>query len=228
MIFSTKPNHQETICGCLYLIVDFLILPSLLSVINTLLPSPLSSVTLNVLYYFINFALILLIFRKYLLQAVKDALRVPLITVVYAVLTFLGNMALSHILTLVLSTLFPGFSNINDLKVSTMLQANFPIMAAGIVLLVPLAEETLFRGLIFRGLYDRSPVAAYLVSMTAFATIHVMGYFVLFDPLFVLLNFLQYLPAGYCLCFAYRRSGTIISPILMHMIVNAVAAFSMR
>ena len=54
------------------------------------------------------------------------------------------------------------------------------------------------------------------------------GYVGSVEPAYILLSFLQYLPAGYCLCFAYRRSGTIISPILMHMIVNAVAVYSMR
>ena len=39
----------------------------------------------------------------------------------------------------------------------------------------------------------------------------------------LLLCFIQYLPAGYCLCFAYRRSGTIISPIIVHAVVNAMS-----
>jgi membrane protease YdiL (CAAX protease family) len=112
--------------------------------------------------------------------------------------------------------------------VTLMLQEEFSLVAFGIVVLVPVVEETLFRGMIFRNLYDRSPAGAYLISMFAFAAIHVTGYIGSVEPVYILLSFLQYLPAGYCLCFAYRRSGTIISPILMHMIVNAVAAFSMR
>lgn len=228
MIFSTKPNRHETIWGYLYLMVDFLILPPLLTIVNSQLPSPMSSVMLNVLYYFINFALILLIFRKYLLQSVKDALRVPLRTLGCALLGFLGNMALNQIMSRLLTVLLPDFSNINDLKVSAMLQSNFPVMAAALILLVPLAEETLFRGLIFRNLYKDYPVAACLVSVTVFAAIHVMGYLTLFDPLLLLLNFLQYLPAGFCLCLAYRWSGNIVSPILMHMTVNACAVYLMR
>ena len=137
-------------------------------------------------------------------------------------------LLLSLVLFILLILLFPTFANINDLNIALMLQENFPMVAAGTILLVPVAEETLFRGLIFRGLYDRSPVLAYLVSMFSFAAVHVLGYIGHTDPVLILLSFLQYLPAGYCLCFAYRRGGSIISPILMHMAVNAVAVYSMR
>jgi len=228
MIFSTKPNRRETVLGCAYLAVDFLALPYLLSAVNTLFSLPLSSTELNFIYYFLNFAFILPIFRRYLLQSVKDALRVPFPTVWYALLGYMGNTVLSELLFILLILLFPTFANINDLNIALMLQENFLMVAAGTILLVPVAEETLFRGLIFRGLYDRSPVLAYLVSMFSFAAVHVLGYIGHTDPVLIMLSFLQYLPAGYCLCFAYRRGGSIISPILMHMAVNAVAVYSMR
>lgn len=228
MIFSTKPNRQETVLGCVYLAVDFLVLPYLLSILNRFLPSSFSSAELNFIYYFLNFAFVLPIFRRYLLQSVKDALRLPLPTLWCALLGYMGNLALSELLLIVLIVLFPSFANINDLNIYLMLQENFPMVATGTILLVPIAEETLFRGLIFRGLYDRSPVLAYLISMISFAAVHVVGYIGQADPKLILISFLQYLPAGYCLCFAYRRGGSIISPILMHMAVNAVAVYSMR
>ena len=203
-------------------------LPLLLKVFNSLTGNTLSAGKLNFLYYFINFAAILPIFRRFLLQSLKDALKVPFPTIWLALLGYLGNTALSEILTVLLLVLFPRFANINDLNIALMLQEDFSLIAFGIVVLVPVVEETLFRGMIFRNLYDRSRVGAYLMSMCAFAAIHVVGYVGSVEPVYIVLSFLQYLPAGYCLCFAYRRSGTIISPILMHMIVNAVAAFSMR
>ena len=228
MIFSTKPNRNETLSGGIYLAFMLIFLPLLLSLFNSLTGNPLSAGKLNFIYYFINFAAILPIFRRFLLQSLKDALRVPFPTIWLALLGYMGNRALSELLTILLLVLLPNFANINDLNVTLMLQEEFSLVAFGIVVLVPVVEETLFRGMIFRNLYDRSHVGAYLVSMFAFAAVHVMGYIGRVEPFYIVLSFLQYLPAGYCLCFAYRRSGTIISPILMHMIVNAVAAFSMR
>ena len=79
---------------------------------------------------------------------------------------------------------------------------------------------------IFRNLLDNRPVLAHLLSMAAFSLIHVAGYVGRCDALQLLLCFVQYLPAGYCLCFVYRRSGTILSPILVHAIVNALGVYN--
>lgn len=228
MIFSTKPNRNETLSGGIYLAFMLIFLPMLLRLFNSLSGNTLSAGKVNFLYYFINFAAILPIFRKFLLRSLKDALQVPFPTIWLALLGYMGNRALSELLLVILLILFPGFTNINDLNVALMLQEDFSLIAIGIIFLVPVVEETLFRGLIFRSLYEIRPVIAYLVSMAAFAAVHVVGYIGSVEPIYILLSFLQYLPAGYCLCFAYRRSGTIISPILMHMIVNAVAVYSMR
>ena len=91
------------------------------------------------------------------------------------------------------------------------------------VILVPLVEEVLYRGLIFRNLYRSSQVAAYLVSMAAFAAIHVLAYIGSESVTTLVLCFLQYLPAGLCLAYAYRKSDTILAPILMHIAINQVA-----
>lgn len=228
MIFSTKPTQKEKLFGYTYLVIELLFLPVLLNAVCALLPVTLSSGQFNFIYFFINLGIIVFIFRRFLLQSLKDALKVPFPTIWCALLGYMGNNVLGQLVTLGLLLIFPSFANINDLTVALMLRQDFTLMAIGTILLVPIAEETLFRGLIFRGLYDRSPIAAYLVSMAAFSAVHVVGYVGRVEPLMLVFSFIQYLPAGYCLCFAYRRSGTIWSPVLMHMLVNAAAVYSMR
>ena len=228
MIYSTQPKKKEKLFGYIYLFIDLFVLPLVLGTVNGMLPVQLTSGQLNFVYYFINLAVILAVFRKFLFQSLKDALRAPFANLWYGLLGYMGSNVLTRMLTVGLLLIFPSFANINDQAVGQILREDFALMAVGTILLVPIAEETLFRGLIFRGLYDRSPVAAYLVSMTAFAAMHVAGYIGQAEPLTLLLCFLQYLPAGYCLCFAYRRSGTILSPIVTHMIVNAMAVYAMR
>ena len=56
MIFSTKPNRNETLSGGIYLAFMLIFLPLLLKVFNSLTGNTLSAGKLNFLYYFINFA----------------------------------------------------------------------------------------------------------------------------------------------------------------------------
>lgn len=219
MIFSKKPTEKETRRGFAYLATSLLLIPPVLSLL------PLSSGQLNFLYYVLNFCAVVWIFRSFLESALSVALDRPFYTLYYTALAYLGTCALGQILEFALQ-IFPDFSNVNDQGILSMLQEDPLLMAVGTVILVPVAEECFYRGLIFRNLYDRHPVLAYLISMVAFAAIHVVGYIGTCDPLRLLLCFTQYLPAGYCLCFAYRHSGTILSPILVHALVNAVSIYS--
>ena len=94
--------------------------------------------------------------------------------------------------------------------------------------LAPVAEEMLYRGLIFRELSQTSKAAAYLVSMAAFAAIHVLGYIGSEDLGRLVLCFIQYLPAGLCLAWTYTKADNIVAPIVVHAIVNAVAIGALR
>ena len=86
----------------------------------------------------------------------------------------------------------------------------------------------LTRGLVFGALHPRSRMLAYIVSTLFFSFIHVMGYIGSFSASVLLLCFLQYIPAGVMLAWAYEYSGSILAPILIHTAVNAIAIFSVR
>ena len=223
MIFSTKPSRRETIWGGIYLFIYVTILPWLVPLLARSIHAGLDAAQVNFIYFGVNFAAATVIFRKYLIQSLKDALRVPFPTLWYALLGYLGSQLLGSILTSIILRYFPDFANVNDGNVAALVEQNRQLMAIGAVLLAPITEELLFRGLIFRGLYDRSPLAAHLVSMTLFAAIHISGYFGVYDVKVLMLCFVQYLPAAYCLNFAYQHGGSIIAPIAMHMLTNLVA-----
>ncbi len=228
MIFSTKPSRREITWGGAYLACSLFLLPTLLNGIHILLGAPLRAGQLNFLYFCINFAAVAAIFRSYLGASLRDAWKRPIAAVWYAVLAYLGNHLLSNLVLIFCYRAYPGFSNVNDSSFAAMAQQDYALMVFGACLLVPVAEEVLYRGLMFRSIFDRSPLAAYVISMTAFAAIHVVGYVGRYEPLLLLLCFLQYLPAGYCLAFAYHRSGTIAAPILMHILTNIAAMSTMR
>ena len=122
----------------------------------------------------------------------------------------------------------PEFVNKNDQAVADMAEISYGLMFLGTVVLAPVTEEIFYRGLLLRGLYGRSPVAAWIVSVSVFGLIHVLGYLSVLSPLELLLSFLQYLPAGVCLAASYRLSGSLICPILIHAAINTVAILALR
>ena len=108
-----------------------------------------------------------------------------------------------------LTLLYPAYFNINDTSFALMVEEYYALMAIGTVFLVPVTEECLFRGLIFGGFYPKNKAAAYILSAIAFSAIHIVSYLDLYEPMLLLLCFLQYLPAGFFLAWAYARSGTL-------------------
>ena len=91
--------------------------------------------------------------------------------------------ALSWLAGLLLSFLDLAVANPNDAYISGLAGSNFRLIAVCTVLLAPLVEETLFRGLIFGNLHQKSRVAAYAVSALIFAAIHVWQYAVSYTHL---------------------------------------------
>lgn len=217
---TPAPNGRETKWGLGWLAINLLVLPLVLTELNALLPTPLSSGLLNTVYYCLNFAAVVFLFRDFLKASADAAAQRPFPVLWYAILGYLGYQTLTRLLTAAILTVAPDFGNVNDASIYEMLGKDLIPLALCTVFLVPVAEETLYRGLIFRSLFDKNPTAAYIVSMVAFAAIHVTGYVGSYPPLTLVLCFLQYLPAGYCLCWCYRRTGTILCPILMHAMVN--------
>ena len=221
--FSGNLTNQETIGGFCYMAFQLLLLGDLLVWINGYLQNPLNTAELNFTFYLVNFIVILLIFHDFLGRSLKHATRHPAILCQAVILGLVAYYASSRVMDWAIGLLVPSFSNYNDQAITDMISGNFFLMAVSTVILVPPVEECLFRGLIFRNLYGKSHVAAYIVSIAAFAILHIIGYIGSYQPLELLMAFLQYLPAGLCLAWAYTKADTIFAPILIHAAVNAVS-----
>ena len=220
--FSPCPTHRETTNGLLYLASQFLVLPSLLTFLNSTLDAPLSSAELNFTFYLLNFIAMLVIFHDFLGCSAAEAFRHPILLLQAVILGLVAYFACTQALTWTIGQLLPSYSNYNDEAIAAMSRGNFFLMTIGTVILVPPYEECIYRGLIFRNLYGKSKWAAYLVSMLVFAIIHILGYIGTYSPLELLLAILQYLPAGLTLAWAYTKSGTLFAPIALHAIINFI------
>lgn len=221
-------SRTEKILGWLYMAFSLIALPGLLAWLNAQLADPMNEGTLSFVFYLTNFLFILGIFRRFLRDSLVAAWRDIWNFIQAVVLGYVAYWAASEAMEFIMSHLLPGFSNINDAAITAMAKSNYTLMLIGVVFLVPLAEEMLYRGLIFRNLWQSSKVAAYLLSMAAFSAIHVLGYIGSEDITTLVLCFLQYLPAGLCLAWTYTKADNIFAPTLVHAIVNAVAIGALR
>ena len=226
--FSGNLTNQETIGGFSYLLFELIFLPGLLSWINSQLESPLNATELNFVFFLVNFMAILLIFHDFLGRGLRQVTQHPAIFCQAVILGFVAYYACNWATTKVVGLLVPGFSNYNDQSIAAMMKSSYFLMLVGTVILVPPVEECLYRGLIFRNLYGKSRWAAYIVSILAFAVIHILGYIGQYSALELVMAFLQYLPAGLCLAWAYTKADTIFAPILIHAAINFVSLQSLR
>ncbi len=225
---SVSMTKVEVILGWLYLAFQLVLLPVILILVNALLGYPLTDAGINFVFFCVNFLCTVAIFPRYLWASIKVLFAQPLACLRAALLGFLAYWVLSLAIGSLITALQPEYLNLNDGAIANMAQSSFLLISLGTVILAPVVEEVLYRGLLFGGLYNYSPVTAYIVSTLIFSAIHVIGYIGIYDPLSLVLSFLQYLPAGLCLGWAYAKSDTIWAPILIHISINLIGISAMR
>lgn len=225
---SVGMTKSETVVTWCYLIFQLLLLPVILVFANVYFHEPFNEAQINFIFFAINFIVVTTVCHKFLIASAKRAFAAPFRCVrwVFGGITIYWLMLI--VLGLFMQNISPEHENLNDSSIAQMAQGNFTLISVGTVLLVPIVEEVFYRGLIFRPLYNRSPIAAYCVSAVVFSAIHLIGYIGLYSPLALLISFLQYLPAGISLGLAYTKTDTIFTPILMHMTINWIGISAMR
>ena len=219
-ISSPGPRRDETIIGwCIYAF-QLVLLPSLLGSVNGLLAHPFSKAEVNFTYFLLNFFSCLWVYHAFLGANFKPVKQHPILFSQAVILGLVAYWVSFTAVTWALKQLDPGYVNQNDASIAAMKKGGYYLMLLGTVVLAPLTEECVFRGLIFRNLWKTSAIAAYLLSVAAFSAVHIIGYIGVYSPLHLVLAFLQYLPAGIWLAWCYTKSGSIFGPIVMHAIIN--------
>ena len=185
------PEPREWILGALYLPVYLYFLNlAILTYFPALgfpLTEPRNYFFANLLYMTVNFAVMLLIFRRTLWQSLRE---------------FEGKMLLSVLI---------GFGMLGGYPLA---------MTLCTVVLAPLAEECLFRGVLFAPLARRCLPAAYALSMFLFAGMHVFQFLGSMTAANTILCLSLYLPASFSLCWVYQKTGNIWACIFLHMFIN--------
>ena len=222
------PSRKELLFGTIYLLLELTVLPLGLILASDAMGLSLSEAQLNVVFFIFSFGVTTLIFRRFILASLADGLRRFPAILFGALRGFLIYWAGNLLITMLILQLDPEFINVNDASIDVMLDSGFLPLAVCTIFFVPITEELLFRGVLFAGFYNRRPLAAFMISCAVFSAIHVVGYIGSYSWDTLLLCFIQYIPPSLALGVAYARSGSILSPMLMHIVINAIGIFAMR
>ena len=101
------------------------------------------------------------------------------------------------------------------------------LTAVCLVILAPIVEEFLFRGVILGTLYPKRSALAVIFSVALFAALHTLPYVThAFSAmgsdaaLYLCLYAFSYIPMGLFLTWLYISTDSIFAPMIMHMIIN--------
>ena len=221
----------EQIAGTVFFVIYLVVLPfaagPLFRLAGRLLDVTISAALQNVIYYYVLFAVTVLIFHKFLARTCRNladnlggACRMLLVGLV----ALYGLNELAYRLTNLIIT---NRTNLNDTAISAQMDSAPYMTLLIVVLLAPFVEEVLFRGLVFGNLKGKSRPVAYVVSCALFALLHVWQFAVVYQDVTYFLLMLQYLVPGAVLAWVYDRSGTLWTSIALHALANALSVLAM-
>lgn len=224
--FPYPMTRVELVLGWVYVFVHMFAMAYILTGLNNyvfpLLGFQLSAAWLNFLYYAVGFAYLLGFLFHYLRETFADMCGNFVNTVIAVLVGFIAYVFLSYLVNYGLGFILKELTNPNSAAVFSSTKLNPNKMLVIGVLLAPVVEETLFRGVAFGSLRRVNVILAYLVSTLLFSIYHLWSYLVAdFHPS-LLWYLLQYLPAGLVLGWAYDYSKSLFAPIFLHMMINYV------
>ncbi|MEN2666265.1 CPBP family intramembrane glutamic endopeptidase [Listeria aquatica] len=129
----------------------------------------------------------------------------------------LGTLVISNLLEILITYLNPSFNTANQAGIEDMVSSASPLVVfVAVVILAPIAEEVVFRGLIMKIIFRKYPKIGFLVSALLFTFAHIPT---------DILSFLLYFVMAVGLCLVYYRTKRIEASILLHFINNLIGYF---
>ena len=214
-------STAEQVAGFCYLPFYVVLLGWGIQWLSELLGLGLTELQVNVTFFVINCVMIWVIFHNFLIRSFRAIRFWELVQALILgfCLYYAGNLLFGWIVSLLDLTI----TSFNDETILGLISQNKWVMVICSVLLAPIVEETLVRGLLFGVLRRRSRMLAYAVTIVFFAVMHVWQYLLVYDFKAVLLAALQYIPASIALGWTYEKSNTVWAPIFLHMTINAIS-----
>lgn len=227
---ETGLTGLERFGGGVFFVFYLLLLPlaakPALGLLGELLGRRLTENMGSVVYYYGLFAVTVILFHHLLGKTTRRFLDNPGLALKTAGVGIVAYYGLCEVASRLGGLLADRAGNRNDSVISAQIGSAPHMTLLIVIFLAPFVEETLFRGLVFGGLRERSRVLAYVVSCALFALLHVWQFAVADrNPAYFLLM-VQYLIPGLVLAWAYDHSGTLWASIGLHAGVNALSVLS--
>ena len=222
--FDDLMLRRERICGFVWLPIHIFLLPLFLVPVLSLLlgPDKLTDAGANVIYYLISFVFVIIAFWNFLRESFDrfvGNLRGALLAMVIA-------YAIQLVLTLGLQALMGVFGELetpNNDAIGELANLEYNKIFAVAVLMAPITEEVLFRGVLFGSLARRHRWLGWVVSVAVFCLYHVWQFAVVEQDWTVLIAAAEYIPLTVAITYCYDRTETIWTPIFFHIFTNSLA-----
>lgn len=224
--FTNLMSRGEIIAAVIYLPLHVVGIPLGLGYLSQVWPAlaAMTDTEINLAYYGVGLVYMLVLLRGFLRRSFDAALDAKGNFFVGVAGGYAVDIGLSFILSSVLLVLSLDLGMApNNEAILAGAAADRGKLAVMSVVMAPIVEEPLFRGLLFGCIRPRSRAAAYIVSALLFSLYHVWQFVFISGDFGLLIYCLLYLPVSIGLAWAYDRSGSIWAAMLMHGIVNAVS-----
>ena len=218
-------TRQEQLRGLIFFALYFLVFPFLKMgvewVFDHFFGLFLSEAVSAAVYYYIMAVLTMVVFWSFLQNAGRILINFLPENLLALVTGFLGE----RILVFLFKFLPWPLENPNPASWAGQYAYSPAATVLIVVVLMPIIEEVLFRGLVFGSLRKYSRTMAWVASVILFMVYSVWTFAVAYgDPRYFILAF-QYLPMALALTWCYDRGGSVWSAALLHAIFNAILLF---
>ena len=228
---TTYMTCGEQIAGVVFFVIYLLVLPfvtnPLFDLAGRLLAVSISAAMRDVLYYYILFAVTVIIFHGFLARTSRHLVDNLGLACKSLAVGLVGLYGLNELVYRLTNLVFTNHTNLNDTTISAQVNDAPHMTLLIVIFLAPFVEEVLFRGLVFGNLKGKSRILAYAVSCLLFALLHVWQFAVVNQDITYFLLMIQYLVPGLVLAWAYDHSGTLWSSIALHAAANALSTWAM-
>lgn len=220
--FRFPMKNTELLPGAIFVPVHVIVLKFLVPLVMEAVAPQLSHYWSNFVYFAVTCLFILIVMHSYLIKSATDLIECIKSAIFAIILGFFGYYILRWLMSVIFWLVglndFPALSGI-----LSQVRLNYGVMPIVSIFLAPIAEEVLFRGIVFGGLRRKSRLMAYLVSFLVF------GFYCVWSKFFsgfgwdLLIDFLYYLPASVALCWCYEKGGSVWASILLHVLINILS-----
>lgn len=220
--FRFPMSKTELLPGAIYIPVHIIVLDFLVPLVMRSLAPNAAPYWSNVVYFAVSCLFILIVMHSFMAKSFSNLIDCRMDALTGILTGYFGYYILRWLLALIFWLLGrSGFPNPAYMLSQVRLNpGTVPIVA---MVLAPIAEEFLFRGVVFGGLRQKSRLLAYIVSFLVF------GFYCLWSRFFsgfgwdLLIDFLYYLPASLALCWCYEKGGSVWAPVLLHILINILS-----